>query len=75
MGTVAEPTVEHAFRSRVPRNLAAVLEQTAARYPRCQCDLHAGLTRDELVALGGGCTDSRGFVCDRLAAVRRRCGL
>jgi hypothetical protein len=57
-----------------------VIAESAKGHPRCRCELRADMTRDELVALGAGCTASRhvgdvGWVCPRLDTVRRRLGL
>lgn len=57
-------------RAKLGRHIA----ETRERWPQCRCELHAGLSVDELIALGSGCTAGR-EVCPRLAAVRRRCGL
>lgn len=75
MGRVVErpAVVEQTFPEVSQSILAAELERTGARYPACRCDLHVGMTRAQLVALGAGCTAARGYTCDRLAAVRRRC--
>ncbi|HEX6020641.1 MAG TPA: hypothetical protein VFZ00_01515 [Solirubrobacter sp.] len=78
MRTVADRSagVEQSFaqaRPRVGRDaLARAIDETAVRYPACRCALSDAMSADELVALGAGCTADRGFVCDRLAAVRRR---
>lgn len=54
------------------RTIAAAI--TALRTPDCRCDLRAGMTAEDLQALGAGCTAPR-CVCPALDAVRRRVGL
>lgn len=51
--------------------LQRVLVETALRFPACRCQLDPAMSDDELVALGGGCTDPR-WSCPRLVTVRRR---
>lgn len=53
------------------RRLAQAIRDTKTK--TCTCPLEAGMSREDLVALGAGCTT--GFVCPRLAKVRRRVGL
>jgi hypothetical protein len=60
--------------------LRAVIAESARDHPRCRCELCADMTREQLVALGAGCTASRylgniGWICPRLDTVRRRLGL
>jgi hypothetical protein len=60
--------------------LRALIAESASDHPRCRCELRADMTREQLVALGAGCTASRylgdiGWVCPRLDTVRRRLGL
>lgn len=59
-------------REQWQHRLAAAIIDT--RSDECRCALRATMTRDDLVALGGGCTDER-WVCPRLDRVRRRMGL
>lgn len=54
------------------RLLTRVIAETKTR--ECSCPLHAHITREELVALGAGCTEPH-CICPRLAKVRRRVGL
>lgn len=51
--------------------LADALAATAT--PRCRCNLTADLTRDDLRALGAGCSSPH-YVCPRLDTIRRRLG-
>jgi hypothetical protein len=66
---------KRAWRSR----LRAVIAESVKDHPRCRRVLRADMTREELVALGAGCTASRqvgdvGWVCPRLDTVRRSLG-
>lgn len=75
MGRVAQrpASVEQAFPEPARVALARAIEETAARWPDCRCEVREAMSRAELVALGAGCTARLGYTCDRLAAVRRRC--
>lgn len=57
----------------VRRVIQQVVEQARQRGEACSCDLHAGMTVDELRGLGAGCCDPL-FVCPVLDRVRRRVG-
>ena len=43
------------------------------RAKSCDCDLHPGMTFDEISALGGGCTMPR-FCCPVLDSINRKIG-
>jgi hypothetical protein len=62
------------------QRLRAAIAESAKDHPRCRCELRPDTTREQLAALGAGCTASRhlgdvGWVCPRLDHVRRRLGL
>lgn len=54
--------------------LAEAIAETRKAHPRCRCGLRAAMSREELRALGSGCTAGR-WVCPRLDQVRRRLGI
>lgn len=60
-------------RKRVERIWAHIEEMRAELFPRCSCDLRPGMTHDELLKLGSGCTAGR-WVCPVLDAYRRAVG-
>jgi hypothetical protein len=59
--------------ARVRRVIERTLRQAAAAGEHCSCDLHPGMTVDDLRGLGAGCTDPVG-TCPVLDRVRRRLG-
>lgn len=73
--TIAEEDRElpgEAVASPFQRRLRACLNALVPQ--RCHCDLHDGLTADDLRAMGGGCSSPR-WVCPALDLVRRQLGV
>lgn len=66
-------------RQEERRRFRQVLADTAKSWPTCTCPLTPDLEREQLHALGAGCTAGDGlrpgYVCPRLDAVRRRLAL
>lgn len=69
MQTAARRAQQKRWRQR----LADAITDTRRAHPKCRCGLRSSMSRQELQALGGGCTPTH--VCPRLDAVRRRLGL
>lgn len=65
---------QHARQRQWRGRLADALAATAKSRNGCRCGLRPSMTREQLRALGAGCTDPH-HVCPRLDAVRRRLGL
>lgn len=59
---------QKAAKTKAAKAAARVWEDVSKKQEvfGCECDLHEGMTRDELAPLGGGCTDTpeRGFAGD-----------
>lgn len=76
-----ELTTETVVHERLRRIKDHDVASTGATYPKCRCEsigLRAGITVDQLLRLGSGCTGNNisgsGYVCPRLILLRRKYG-